>query len=172
MQTRYHHQAHHPTTELTTGTGIRDPPLDNPVIPDCRTMTTGTGPGSVAPVSTLAITAIKAVANMSTAGTAQDPPIDIPIAAPHAIEAPTHIAIIETLHTQDLLAAALLGMTADPGIAPITTIKNQPEDHLQQHRNHPKNMRTRYRNLSKFPLTILSQIITAWRKVKATQRMI
>ena len=109
---------------------------------------------------------------MSTTGTAQDPPIDIPITAPHAIEAPAHIAIVETLHTQDLLAATLLGTTADPGITPNTTTTNQPEDHLQQHRHHPKNMRTRDRNLNKFPLMILSQIITVWRKVKATQRMI
>ena len=109
---------------------------------------------------------------MSTAGTAQDPPIDIPVAAPHAIEAPAHIAIVETLHTEDLLATTLLGMTTDPGITPNTTTTNQPEDHLQQHRHHPENMRTRDRNLNKFPLMILSQIITVRRKVKATQRMI
>ena len=109
---------------------------------------------------------------MSTAGTAQDPPIDIPVTAPCAIEAPAHITIVETLHTQDLLTTTLLGMTADPGITPNTTTTNQPEYHLQQHRYHPKNMRTRDRNLNKFPLTILSQIITARRKVKTTQRMI
>ena len=109
---------------------------------------------------------------MSTVGTAKDPPIDIPVAAPCAIEAPAHIAIIETLHTQDLLATTLLGTTADPGITPNTATTNQPEDHLQQHRHHPKNTRTRDRNLNKFPLTILSQIITVQRKVKATQRMI
>ena len=48
VQTRYYHQAHHPATELTTGTGIRDPPLDDPVIPDVCATTTGTGPGSFA----------------------------------------------------------------------------------------------------------------------------
>ena len=47
---------------------------------------------------------------MSTAGTTQDPPIDIPIADLCAIEAPAHITIIGTLHIQDLLAATLLGM--------------------------------------------------------------
>ena len=135
-------------------------------------MTTGTGPGSAAPAPILAITVIKAVANMSTTGTTQEPPIDIPITAPHAIEAPAHITIVETLPTPDLLAATLPGMTADPGITPNTATTNQPKDHHQQHRHHPENTRTRERNLNTFPLTILSQIITVWRKVKATQRMI
>ena len=166
VQTRYHHQAHHPATELTTGTGIGDPPLDNPVIPDINATTTGTGPGSVAPTPTLAITAIKAVADMSTAGTTQGPPIDIPIATLHAIEAPAHIAIIETPYTQDLLTTTLLGTTADPGITPNSTTTNLPEDHL------PHGTRTRGRNLNRFPLTTLSPIITVWRKVKATQGMI
>ena len=130
-------------------------------------MTTGTGPASAAPNPVL-----EAVANMSTAGTAQDPPIDIPITAPRAIEAPAHIAIVETLPTPDLLTATPPGMTADPGITPSTTTTNQPEDHHQQHEHHPKNTRTRDRNLNKYPLTILSQIITVWRKVKVTQRMI
>ena len=135
-------------------------------------MTIGTGPGSTAPTPVLAITVIEAVANMSTAGTTQDPPIDIPVAAPCAIEAPAHIAIVETPPTPDLPATTLPGMTADPGITPNTATTNQTKDHHQQHRHHPKNMRTRDRNLNKFPLMILSQIITVWRKVKATQRMI
>ena len=135
-------------------------------------MTTRIGPGLAAPNPILTITVIEAVANMSTAGTAQDPPIDIPIAAPHAIEAPAHITIVETLPTPDLLAAIPPGTTADPGITPNTTTTNQPKDHHQQHRHHPKNMRTRDRNLNKFPLMILSQIITVQRKVKVTQRMI
>ena len=129
-------------------------------------MTTGTGLGSVTPTPALAITAIEAVADMSSTGTAQDPPTDIPIAALHIIEAPAHIAIVGTPHTQDLLAATLLGMTANPGIAPNTTTTNQPEDQL------PQSTRTRDRNLNKFPLTALSQIITVQRKVKVTQRMI
>ena len=112
-------------------------------MPDICATTTGTGTGSVAPAPTLTTTAIKVVADMSTTGTTQDPPIDIPITAPYAIEAPAHIAIVETLHTKDLLAAILLGMTADLGITPNTTTTNQPEDHLQQHRHHPKNTRTR-----------------------------
>ena len=172
VQTRYCHEVHHPTTELTTGIGIGDPPLGDPVTPDIHAMTTRTGPGSAAPDPIIAITIIEAVANMNTAGTAQDPPIDIPVPAPHAIEAPAHIAIIETLPTPDLLATTLPGMTGDPGITPNTTTTNQPEDHHQQHRHHPKNTRTRDRNLNKFPLMILSQIITVPRKVKATQRMI
>ena len=109
---------------------------------------------------------------MSTAGTAQDPPIDIPITAPCIIEAPAHIAIIETLPTPDLLAATPPGMTADPDITPNTTTTNQPKDHHQQHVHHLKNMKTRDRNLNKFPLTTLSQTLTVWMKVKATQRMI
>ena len=135
-------------------------------------MTTGTGPGSAAPAPILAITVIEAVADMSTTGTTQDPPIDIPIAAPHTIEAPAHIAIVETLPTPDLLAATLPGTTADPGITPNAATTNQPKDHHQQHRHHPKNMRTRDRNLNKFPLKILSQINTVRRKVKVTQKMI
>ena len=106
-------------------------------------MTTGIGPGSATPTPILAITFIEAVANMSTTGTTQDPPIDIPITAPHAIEAPAHITIVETLPTPDLLATTLLGMTADPGITPNTATTNQPEDQHPQHRHHPKNMRTR-----------------------------
>ena len=129
-------------------------------------MTTGTGPGSAAPNPVLTITVIKAVANMSTAGTAQDPPIDIPIVAPHSIEAPAHITTVETLPTPDLLAATHPGMTADPGITPNTATTNQPKDHHQQHEHHPKNTKTRDRNLNKFPLMILSQTITVWMKGK------
>ena len=135
-------------------------------------MTTRTGPGSAAPNPVLAITVIEAVADMSTAGTTQDPPIGNPITAPCAIEAPAHITIIETLPTPDLLAATPPGTTADPGITPNTAPTNQPKDHHQQHEYHPKNMKTRDRNLNKFPLMIPSQIITVQRKVKATQRMI
>ena len=101
-------------------------------------MTTRTGPGSATPDPILAITVIEAVANMSTTGTTQDPPIDIPIAAPHTIEAPAHIAIVETLPTPDLLAATPPGMTADPGITPNTATTNQPKDHHQQHSIIPK----------------------------------
>ena len=135
-------------------------------------MTTGTGPGSGAPNPILAITVIEAVAAMSTAGTTQDPPIDIPITAPHVIGAPAHIAITETLPTPDLLATTPPGTTADPGITPNIATTNQPEDHHQQHEHHLRNMKTRDGNLNKFPLTILSQTITVWMKVKATQRMI
>ena len=38
----------HPITELTTGTGIGDPPLGNPDTPDVCTTTTRTGPDSAA----------------------------------------------------------------------------------------------------------------------------
>ena len=109
---------------------------------------------------------------MSTTGTTQDPPIDIPIAALCVIEAPAHITIAETLPTPDLLATTPPGMTAEPGITPNTATTNQPKDHHQQHEHHLKNMKTRDRNLNKFPLMILSQTITVWMKVKATQRMI
>ena len=109
---------------------------------------------------------------MSTTGTTQDPPIDIPVAAPHVIEASAHITIVETLPTPDLLAATPPGTTADPGITPNTATTNQPKDHHQQHEHHLKNMKTRDRNLNKFPLTIFSQTITVRMKVKATQRMI
>ena len=64
-------------------------------------MTTRTGPGSAAPDPILTITVIKAVANMSTAGTAQDPPIDIPAAAPHTIESSiSHCYCRDTPHTR------------------------------------------------------------------------
>ena len=62
---------------------------------------------------------------MSTAGTIQDPPIDIPITAPHAIEAPAHIAIVETLPTPDLPTATPPGTTADPGITTKHTPKHK-----------------------------------------------
>ena len=104
-QTRYHHQVHHPITELTTGTGIGDPLLGDPVMPDICAMTTGTGPDSATLDPIPPITVIEAIANMSTTGTAQDPSIDLPIAAPHIIEAPVHIATAETLPTPDLLIA-------------------------------------------------------------------
>ena len=44
----------------------------------------------------LTITVIKAGADMSTAGTTQDSPIDISITVPCTIEAPAHITIVET----------------------------------------------------------------------------
>ena len=109
---------------------------------------------------------------MSTAGTTQDRPIDIPVTAPHIIGAPAHIAIAETLPTPDLLAATPPGTTADPGITPNIATTNQPKDHHQQHEHHLENMKTRDRNLNKFPLTIPSQTITVQMEVKATQRMI
>ena len=151
---------------------IGDPPLGDPVTSDVHATTTGTGPGSAALDPTLATTVIKAVADMSTTGTAQDIPIDIPIAALHVIEAPPHIAIAVTLPTPDLLATTPPGMTAEPGITPNTTTINQPEYHHQHHEHHLKNTKTRDRNLNKFPLTILPQTITVWMKVKVTQRMI
>ena len=66
---------------------------------------------------------------MSTAGTAQDPSIDLPITAPHVIGAPVHIATAETLPTPDLLTAIPPETTADLGITPNTANTNQPKDH-------------------------------------------
>ena len=116
-----------------------------PVTPDVCATTTGTGPGSAAPDPVLIITVIKAVAIMSTTRTAQDPPIYIPIAALHVIEAPAHITIAGTLPTPNLLAATPPGTTAEPGITPNTTTTNQPEDHHQQHKHHLENTKTRDR---------------------------
>ena len=109
---------------------------------------------------------------MSIAGTTPDPSIDLPIVAPYIIEAPVHIATIETHPTPDLLATTPPGTTADPDITPNIATTNQPKDHQQQHKHHLKNTKTRDKNLNKFPLTILSQTITVWMKVKVTQRMI
>ena len=109
---------------------------------------------------------------MSTAGTAQDPSIELPIAAPHVIEAPVCITTAETLPTPDLLAATPPGMTADPGITPNITNTNQPKDHQQQHEHHLETTKTRDRNINKLSLMIHPQIITVQMKVKVTQRMI
>ena len=109
---------------------------------------------------------------MNTIGTAQDPSIDLPIAAPHVIGAPVHITTAETLPTPDLLATIPLEMTADLSITPNTANTNQPEDHQQQHEHHLENMKTRNRNINKLSLTIHHQTITVWMKVKATWRMI
>ena len=109
---------------------------------------------------------------MNTAGTAQDPSIDLPIAAPHVIGAPVHIATAETLHTPDLLAAIPPEMTADLDITPNTANTNQPKDHQQQHKHHLKNMKTRNKNIYKLSLIIHHQTITVQMKVKATLRMI
>ena len=135
-------------------------------------MTTGTGPGSAALNPALTTTVIEAIANMSTAGTAQDPSIDLPITAPCIIGVPVHIATAGTLPTPDLLTTTPPGMTADPGITPNIANTNQPKDHHQQHEHHLKNTKTRDRNINKFSLTILPQTITVQMKVKATQRMI
>ena len=112
-------------------------------------MTTGTGPGSAALDPILATTVIETIANMSIAGTAQDPSIDLPVAAPHIIEAPGHIATAETLPTPDLLTATPPGMTADPGITPNITNTNWPEVHHQQHEHHLETTKTRDRNIKK-----------------------
>ena len=163
---------YHPITELTTGTGIGDPPLGDPVIADICTMTTGTGPDSATLDPILATTVIEAIANMSTTGTTQDPSIDLPIAAPHIIGDPVHIATTETVPTPDLLAIIPPEMTGDLGITPNTTNTNQPEDHQQQHKHHLKNMKTGNKNINKLSLMIHHQTITVQMKVKATQRMI
>ena len=73
---------------------------------------------------------------MSTIGTTQDPSTDLPVAAPHIIEAPVHIATAETLPTPDLLATTPPGMTADPGMTPNIANTNQPRDHQQQQHEH------------------------------------
>ena len=109
---------------------------------------------------------------MSTTGTAQDPSIDLPIAAPHIIGAPVHIATAETLPTPDLLTTIPLETTADLGITPNTTNTNQPEDHHHQHEHHLKNTKTRNRNINKLSWMIHHQTITVRWKVKATRRMI
>ena len=114
----------------------------------------------------------RTIANMSTAGTAQDPSIDLPIAAPCIIGAPVHIATAETLPTPDLLAAIPPETMAHLSITPNTTNTNQPEDHQQQHEHHLKNMKTRNKNINKLSLMIHHQTITVQMKVKTTQRMI
>ena len=97
---------------------------------------------------------MEAIADMSTAGTTQDPSIDLPIAAPDIIEAPVHITTTETLPTPDLLIAIPPEMTADLGITPNTANTNQPKDHRQQHEHHLKNTKTRNKNINKLSLTI------------------
>ena len=171
-QTRYHHQVCHPITDLTTGTGIGDPPLGNPVTPGICAMTTGTGSDSATLNPILITTVIGAIANMNTAGTIQDSSIDLPVAAPHVIGAPVHIATTETLPTADLLTIIPPEMTADLDITPNTANTNQPKDHQQQHRHHPRNMKTGNRKENKSSLMIHHQNITVQKKVKATQRMI
>ena len=76
----------------------------------------------------LATTVIEAIPNMSTAGTTQDPFIDLPVTAPHIIGAPVHIASTETLPTPDRLATIPPETTADLGITPNTANTNQPKD--------------------------------------------
>ena len=110
---------------------------------------------------------------MNTAGTIQDPSIDLPIAAPCIIEAPVHTATAETLPTADLLLAIISPeMTADLNIAPDNANTDQPKDHHQQHRHHLGNMKTRNKNINKSSLTIHHQNITVQMKVKVTRRMI
>ena len=109
---------------------------------------------------------------MSTAGTTQDPSIDLPITASHVIGAPVHITTTETLPTPNLLAAIPPEMTADLGITPNTANTNQPKDQQQQHEHHLKNMKTRNKNINKLSLTIHHQTITVQMKVKVTRRMI
>ena len=135
-------------------------------------MTTGTGPDSAALDPILATTVIEAIANMSSTGTTQDPPIDLPVTAPCIIGAPVHITTAETLPTPDLLATIPPEMTADLGITPTTANTNQPKDHQQQHEHPLENMKTRNKNINKLSLTIHHQTITVQMKVKATQRMI
>ena len=135
-------------------------------------MTTGTGPDSATLNPVLATTVIETIADISTAGTTQDPSIDLPIAAPCIIGAPVHIATTETLPTPDLLTAIPQETTADLGITPNTANTDQPEDHQQQHEHHLEDMKTRNKNINKLSLTIHHQTITAQMKVKVTQRMI
>ena len=154
-------------------TGVGDPPLGDPVTPGVHTMTTGTGPDSATLDPILVTTDIGAIANTNTAGTIPDPSIDLPIAAPHITGAPVHTTTAETLPTADLLLLAMISpeMTADLDIAPDNANTDQPEDHQQQHRHHPENMKTRNRNINKSPLMIHLPNITAQTKVKVTPRM-
>ena len=135
-------------------------------------MTTGTGPDSATLNPILTTTVIEAIANMSTAGTTQDPSIDLPITAAHITEAPVHITTAETLHIPDLLATIPPETTADLSKTPNTTNTNQPQDHQQQHEHHLKNTKTRNKNINKLLLTIHHQTIIVQMKVTATRRMI
>ena len=141
-------------------------------LPDVHATNTGTGPDSATLDPVLEITAIGAIANMNTAGTAQDPSTDLPIAAPCIIGAPVHITTAERLPTPDLLTTIPPEMTADLGITPNTTNTNQPEDQQQQHKHHLKNMKTRNKDINKLSLMIHHQTITVQMKVKAIWRMI
>ena len=134
---------------------------------------TGTGPDSATLNPVLVTTVVGAIADMDTAGTIQDPSIDLPLAAPYIIEAPVYTATAETFPTADLLLTIISPeMTADLDIAPDNANTGQPKDHHQQHRHHLRNMKTRNKNINKSSLMIHHQNITVQMKVKVTWRII
>ena len=130
--------SHHRTT---TGTGIGDPPLGDPVTPDVCATTTRTGSRFSCSRSCPHNHSYQSSSQHEHHRNCSRSSLDIPAVAPSALEAPAHTTIVETLPTPDLLATTPPGVTADPGITPNTATTTQPEDHHQQHRHHPENMR-------------------------------
>ena len=136
-------------------------------------MTTGIYLGSVAPDPALVTMDIGVTATMNTPRTAPGHSIGLPATAYHVTGAPVHTTTAEILPTVDCLPTAIFPvMTADPKIALDTASTNQPEDHQQQHRHHPGNMKIRNKSINKSPLMILLWNIIAQTRVKPTPRMI
>ena len=142
---RYHHQAHQPTTGLTTMTGVGDPPPDIIVTPDVHTMTTETDLDSVALSLAPVTTAIGVVATRTLAEVAPDHSTDLPIATSPMTEAlaPTTAATMTHLIADLHLTGIAPDMTADLDIDPGNNTTNLPKDP-----HHLGNLRTGNTNRS------------------------
>ena len=85
--TKYHHQAHQPTAEVTPPVGMIGPPLSIIATPDLLTVITKIGTGSVFPDPTHIIMGIGVAAIMTPIGATPGHSTDLPNIATNGTEA-------------------------------------------------------------------------------------
>ena len=170
--TKYHHQAHQPSTEVTAPVGMLGPPLGIIATPDILTMITKIGTGSVIPNVTHITMDIGVAAIMTPIGTTPGHSTDLPNVATHAAEAQVHTATTVTCHTTDLPPIEIFPkMTADlDHTNPANNITNQHKDLLQAHKQHLGKIKTEDTN--RLQLMIHPQNTTAQMIKIVTPRMI
>ena len=170
--TKYHHQAHQPTAEVTSPVGMIGPPLDTIAIPDVLTMITKIGTGLVVPNPTHITMDIGVTAIMIPIGAAPGHSTDLPDVATHATEAQVHTTTAMTCHTADLSPIEIFPkMTADLNHTnPTNNITNQDKEHLQTHKSHLGKIKTEDTN--RLQLMIHPQNTTVQMIKIVTPRMI
>ena len=170
--TKYHHQAHQPTAEVTPPVGMIGPPLGIIATPDVVTMITKIGTGSVVANPSHITMDIGVAAIMTPIGSTPGHSTDLPNVASHATEVQVHTATAVTHHTAYLHPIEIFPeMTADlDHTIPANNITNQHKDLLQAHKQHLGKIKTEDTN--RLQLMIHPQNTTVQMIKIVTPRMI